>query len=408
MRIYHGSYFDSHSENIRQNIIKELQSQSDDYILNVSASDLTDHLGSKFELDTPKFHFELSTVDIEERDIPGSHFPSGFTIWDEHKTFSKNVFVYHVPYEGDIDLLKIRPNPTPLNIYEIEIDSRKKCLLIEIIDFYGDVEKIKKQYQEETQRLIRTFNYLEVNCESFNRGLKTFIATEIEKRKAKVLEKKNALSSLGVPIRSNPKTSTTFAVPRPQLREKIIIKPVVHDGDFKPEPTLDSLNHRRILKIISDVGKNFERMPSTYRGKSEEDIRDHILLVLDPNFEMGSASGETFNFTGKTDISLRYDSKVVFIAECKYWKGEKTLLATIDQLLGYLTWRDSKVAIVNFVRTADFSDILEKVKSSIKKHPNFLKELPDKEETWFNYKFHLNNDRNRELDLAVISFHLPK
>ena len=81
-----------------------------------------------------------------------------------------------------------------------------------------------------------------------------------------------------------------------------------------------------------------------------------------------------------------------FVAECKYWKGEKTYLKTIDQLLGYLTWRNSKVAVINFVQNNEFSDVLEKTKTSTKTHPNFLKELNSNDETWFNYKFYLNGD----------------
>lgn len=99
---------------------------------------------------------------------------------------------------------------------------------------------------------------------------------------------------------------------------------------------------------------------------------------------------------------------MVFIAECKYWKGEKVFIKTIDQLLGYLTWRNSKVSIINFVQNEDFTDVLNKVNTSIKTHTNFLKEQKPNDETWFNYKFHLNGDRNRQLDLAIISFHLPK
>lgn len=91
-------------------------------------------------------------------------------------------------------------------------------------------------------------------------------------------------------------------------------------------------------------------MQSVYKDKGGEDLKDHVLLTLDPNFEFGSASGETFNKSGKTDIQLRYDSSVVFIAECKFWIGEKNYLATIDQLLGYLTLRDTKAPVVIFVR----------------------------------------------------------
>src|SRR4029077_3780088 len=67
----------------------------------------------------------------------------------------------------------------------------------------------------------------------------------------------------------------------------------------------------------------------------------------------GDAAGETFNFQSKTDILIRKDGKNVFIAECKFWKGEKAFGETLDQLLSYLSWRDTKTAVVLFNRNAD-------------------------------------------------------
>ncbi len=192
------------------------------------------------------------------------------------------------------------------------------------------------------------------------------------------------------------------------MREKIFIKPIVHEKSFKAEPTLDDANYHKILKFINDVGKNFERMPSVYAGKKEEDLRDHILMILDPNFELGSASGETFNKSGKTDIQLRYDSSVVFIAECKFWSGEKNFLETIDQLLGYLTWRDSKTAVIIFVRNKEIIPVLETVKQATIGHKHFIKELQKNDQGWFNYIFCLPTDRNKEIKLAVQFFHLPQ
>lgn len=329
-------------------------------------------------------------------------------ISDTSKMFRRQVIIYHIPYTGDINLLQLRPNPFSMMSYEANFDTRQKCILIEIINFYNDPEKIKNQFNQEINNLSSNYQNIRNNCETFNSGLQSSIKHSIDFRKQQVLQKNSLLSSLGVPIKKKEGIAETFSVPNPKLKEKIKVKPIVYEKDFKPEPALDENNFQKILKIINDVGKNFERLPSTYKSKSEEDIRDHILLILDPNFELGSAGGETFNKIGKTDISLRYDSNVVFVAECKYWKGEKVFLKTIDQLLGYLTWRNSKVAIINFVQNAEFTDVLDKVKSSILTHPNFLKEKRESDETWFNYKFHLNGDRNRELDLAVISFHLPK
>ena len=89
----------------------------------------------------------------------------------------------------------------------------------------------------------------------------------------------------------------------------------------------------------------------------------------------GDATGETFNFDGKTDILIRKDGKNVFIAECKFWKGEKAFLETIDQLLSYLSWRDTKTAVVVFNRNAGFSAVLAKIAEITPEHPNFKRDL---------------------------------
>ena len=38
---------------------------------------------------------------------------------------------------------------------------------------------------------------------------------------------------------------------------------------------------------------------------------------------------------------MRYEGKNVVIAECIVWKGEKSFLATLDQIVSYLSWRDT-------------------------------------------------------------------
>lgn len=162
-----------------------------------------------------------------------------------------------------------------------------------------------------------------------------------------------------------------------------------------------------ILQVIHHIGKQFERLPATYTKKDEEDLRDHFLLFLEPLFH-GSATGETFNNSGKTDILLRDDGKNIFIAECKFWKGEKSLFDTINQLLGYLTWRDTTASVIIFVQNKSFSPVLKVVEEAIPKHSNYLQLCDKKDETWLQYKFYINNDQERQLELSILLFHIPK
>jgi len=149
-----------------------------------------------------------------------------------------------------------------------------------------------------------------------------------------------------------------------------------------------------------------ERLPGIYRGRSEEDLRDLLLLFLEPHYE-GSATGETFNNIGKTDILIRHQNANAFIAECKFWHDQKGYLETISQPLGYLTWRDSKAAVVMFVRAKEISPVLASVENDTPSHPNFMAAVDRPDESWFNYRVHLNGDPSREVKQAVLLFHLP-
>lgn len=64
--------------------------------------------------------------------------------------------------------------------------------------------------------------------------------------------------------------------------------------------------------------------------------------------------------SGKTDILLRADSRNVFIAECKFGRGPAAMAEAVDQLLGYLSGRDTKAAILRFHRGRNFTDVVAK------------------------------------------------
>ena len=121
-------------------------------------------------------------------------------------------------------------------------------------------------------------------------------------------------------------------------------------------------------------------------------------------------TGETFNKGGKTDILIRYkDGSNLFVAECKYWKGEGVLFETINQLFDrYLTWRDSKVAIIFFVKNKEFSKVLKTLQESIPKHEYFVRENGSNGESSFSYIFHFPTDKGKLVYAEIMAFHFPE
>ena len=84
------------------------------------------------------------------------------------------------------------------------------------------------------------------------------------------------------------------------------------------------------------------------------------------------------------------------------------LTETIDQLLGYTSWRDTKVAVVVFNRNKDFSRVLTAISEAVKTHPNFKRELRGSTDTVFRYCFAHKDDQNRELFLSILAFDVPR
>ena len=146
---------------------------------------------------------------------------------------------------------------------------------------------------------------------------------------------------------------------------------------------------------------------STFHDIDEEGLRTHFLVQLNGHYE-GQATGETLNYQGKTDILIRSSDRNVFVAECKFWGGPARLTETIDQLLGYLSWRDSKAAVLLFNRNKDFSKVLAAIPSTVKAHPNYQSEKGKRGETGFRYTFRHKDDAAKVLHVTVMAFDIPR
>jgi hypothetical protein len=166
-----------------------------------------------------------------------------------------------------------------------------------------------------------------------------------------------------------------------------------------------------VLRILYDAGKNMERKPALYIGKDEEGLRDQFLFILETRYVGVTATGETFNRSGKTDILLKYanDGSNLFIAECKFWHGKVKYFNAIDQLFeNYLSWSDSKVAILVFVKNKDFTNIIREVLSETNKHKYFVKFKGNRQESSLSYIFSLPQDAQKEVYLEIMLFHYDK
>jgi hypothetical protein len=217
-----------------------------------------------------------------------------------------------------------------------------------------------------------------------------------------LLKARHIAASLGYPLKQRAGAPLTYV--SPTVRRRITTKV---SGTFQPEPAIEEAEYQNILRIIENMSFVMERNPRVFSTTPEEAIRDHYLVQLNGQYE-GSAAGETFNGHGHTDILVRDGNANLFIAECKIWHGQKQFSGALDQLLGDVTWRDTKTAIIVFNRNQETTPVVETVETTIKAHSNYKRDAKLESPTRLRAVFGRPGDPAREIIVTVIIVPIPK
>jgi hypothetical protein len=91
----------------------------------------------------------------------------------------------------------------------------------------------------------------------------------------------------------------------------------------------------------------------------------------------------------------------------KYWRGAKSYVETIDQVLSYISWRDTKIAVIVFNRNKEFANVLTQIRALTREHHGYKSGPVVEGETRFRYIFGQKADQSREVVLTVLAFDVP-
>ena len=387
-------------------IKKEVESWDRNRILASSESDLVTYLVDRYSLDPPRLLREQIHIENEGEakiDVSG-RFEYG--IWDRGGPhFVPGSFVtVAIPFEGNGDLFGFQASTYSLNPPRGRVLGSN--VLISFQDVKLDAERTREEIDATVGRIDEYLGWIRNDCSEWNGRAASVAEQCVRYRKDRLLEQADMVSALGLPMKRRPDSAVVSAIPVVRKKRPVELPPPPKEA-FRPEPALPDAEYGYILAVIDHMSQNIERSPSTFVQMKEEQIRDLILVNLNGHYE-GDAFGETFNAQGKTDILIRADDRNVFIAECKFWAGPKSLLAAIDQILGYLTWRDTKAALLLFCKNLDFTNTLSSIAAAVPEHPNFKRELKKTSDTHVRYLFRQKDDPVRDLYLAVQAFYIPK
>lgn len=383
-----------------------IEAQDPDEFVNTSPDELANWLVAEYSADVPRLNREgIHVAESGDAQVNVGWQP-GRDFRDPTDTTTKGTYVvYAVPFEGDPHWFRVYPvrvdNPPHATIHEgeltirVETEAHRKELLerglennLREIDFYLD-------------RLRQA-------GDQFNAELKSEVPELINLRRKKILADRELVESLGYPIRKRSDAPETYKVPIKRKRP-MIRRPKPGSAKFeRPDPELEMEEYEHILSILRNMVVVMEKSPKAFTTMEEEHLRDQFLVQLNGQYE-GRASGETFNAYGKTDIIIKEGDRNIFIAECKFWRGPTKLSSALDQLLRrYLTWRDTKVAVLIFNRNKDFTKVINSVRGTVRDHPLCIRVAEILDETSSRYVFHHPDDRERQIILTVLAFDVPR
>lgn len=383
---------------------QEVQAMEGNRLLNTSVDDLVRYLNEKYKFQPPVLDAESISVDQEETQIDVRHDQDRY-IHDRSRPFHVpgRRISFFVPFSGEGILFGAMPSTFTSSPPHGVVKGQELDLEYETTNH--DADAIRNKFNHELAEIQQYLEWLRNDLRSFNEGLDGLARQAIDTRRERLLKDQGMAASLGVPLRRR-SSSGTYSTP--QVKRKLMpTLPKASVAPYVPEPALDMVEYEHILSVISNMVQVMERSPKAFHAMGEEDLRQHILVQLNGHYE-GQATGETFNYEGKTDILIRVEGKNIFVGECKFWHGPAGLTETIDQLLGYLTYRDTKAAIVLFNRNKDFSKVLVQIGPTVESHPNFKHKPACVVENTYRCILRQRDDANREVILTVMAFDVPK
>lgn len=267
-----------------------------------------------------------------------------------------------VPGGGRLELLKYQA--TTWTSIPPSGEVGEDVIYLDIVERALTADLVTTKYIQWREAVTQLVNWIATDTSASNAVLEQNVQQALTRRKQRLLELRDLDAALNIPIAAAPEaTRIPIAVTR-----KIVPVPRRAAADFAPEHALDVAHYEDAVTLTTHWARGVERSPDVANKLVEEELRDQLLILLNSHFE-GRGGGELFNGHGKTDILIRVENRNVFIAECKIWHGKKAAAEALDQLLSYLVWRDSKAALVVFIRNKRPQDAIQALHAAIKEHP---------------------------------------
>lgn len=285
--------------------------------------------------------------------------------WERTYTVPASKIVVTFPLSGSAEMLTYQASTFTMSPTRGQVTGAS--VVIDVVERTLTADAIIGKVNEVKQDIHQRVGWANADLSRFLPTASQEIRSAHARRKERILNDRAVEDALGIPVR-------TSAAPRQPVvahRKAVTLQARRAQSGFVPEPILQEATYRDVLDVVRSWASSLERTPKTADKLDEEELRDLLLGNLN-GYWRGAAGGELFNGSGKTDILIREGDRNAFIAECKIWRGSQAVTDALDQLLSYLVWRDSKAALVVFIKTADPAATIAKMHAAVEAHNSYV------------------------------------
>jgi hypothetical protein len=381
-----------------------------DQFINVNVEQVVEHILSEMTVEPLLIYEDRAEMEQRETKIDVSDWRERNPFGDRGPIYVAGVSVsVSIPFTGDPPLWKLKPSHWSSVFPRAHVVAGRGQRSGHIqIDLAQPADEPQERFKHRLDEELKTIRFYvqsqKQQVDSFNGGLRGQIVAVANARRERIKKHEGLKDLLGIPLKR--KDGAPAIEPVKIARKLVRPLPPSPKSGYKPEPGITDEDYLHILSVIRHEGRTFETTPKTFAVHDEEALRDILLAHLNGHYQ-GDATGEAFRRSGKTDIRIEDNNRAAFVAECKVWKGQKELSQAIDQLLGYLTWRDCKAAIVVFNKNnAKFSAVLENMPAVFAAHHLYKRRVDVKETGEWQFDMVSREDEGRQVRVHVFAFNL--
>lgn len=408
--LFYNSELSQALENVKARIQPKVDQIAEEQFLVSSDDDVFQHILPMLTIEPLTIYEDRKTADYSDV----NHTYSGHSIRFQYGangsvTLPSVQAVVSIPFTGDPKLWQLRTDTWRSTFPYAEIKPPDKegvgTVLVTIIrPTSEDASSIERSLKSTLDDIRFYLGHQASQVSRFNASLEGNIRSAIARRRERLGKRQEIAKQLNIPLR--PKSGVPPVTPI-QVK-KVLPRPLPSPpkAGQQPEPGIATDVYEHILAVIRQEGLTFESSPQTFKDMGEEALRSVILAHLNGHYE-GGATGETFRKKGKTDIRIEEKNRAAFVAECKVWKGSKEVGEACDQLLGYLTWRDSKAALVIFNKhNAKFSEVRAKLPDGLRSHSLFKRDIGSQHAGEWRFEFRSSEDEDHLVTVHIFAFNL--